>query len=182
MLAFFVCNGHHVNMTKTKFIIRPARHEDAAAIADVNMNTRRRCYAAFMPPEFIAANIVTPQRIANWQQRIAQKDFLYLGETENGKIVALAWGSPSHNPEIPIPFELHALYVLPDCQGCGLGRRLIEKFAEYAGYRPFYLYMLKNNPVAGFYRHMGGIRHPEYDIQKTWQSFILEEEDRKSVV
>lgn len=164
-------------MKKIDFSIRPAISEDAAAIANVNMATRRFCYAPFMPPDFIAANIVTPKRIDNWQQQTAQPEcFLYVGETPQSEIIAMAWGKPTSSADIPFPYQLCALYVLPAYQRQGIGRALMEKFAEFAGYQPFYLYMLKNNPVKSFYQKMGGIRHPEYDIQKEWKGYVLEEE------
>lgn len=55
--------------------------------------------------------------------------------------------------------ELYALYLLRSAQGAGAGRRLFDaarqnlRSCDISG---MYLWVLADNPAAGFYRHMGG--------------------------
>lgn len=154
----------------TEFILRPARPEDAAAVAEVNITTWRDAYAGLLPEEVINTRKLTPERIDIWQKRIANAAFFYVAETSAGQIVAMAWGAPTDsNDETPWPYQLHALYVLPRYQKRDIGRQLMEKFSAYTGGTPFYLYMLAGNRAAAFYRQTGGIRRPEYDRTHQWQ-------------
>lgn len=162
-------------MKRKNYIIRPAVIEDAQAIAELNMSTRRQAYASFMPKEFIAVNQVTPQQIENWKKRILIKDFLHVAQDTDGNLAAMAWGGLNRNQQIPLRYELKALYVSPQHQRQNLGTKMIEIFARYCNGEPFYLYMLNNNPAEAFYLRLGGIRHPEYDTLKNWQNFTLEE-------
>lgn len=161
-------------MTNHSFILRPAHSGEGSLITELNITTRRVCYAAFMPADFIAANLVTAQKIANWEKRILENDFLYIAETPDGIPVGFAWGGSGRHSEISLKYELYALYVLPHYQKMGLGRQLIEKFADYIHWQPFYLFMLNNNPVKDFYNHLGGIRHDEYMQKRPWENFTIE--------
>ena len=57
-------------------------------------------------------------------------------------------------------FHLEKLYVMPHCQGEGLGLRMFEKVKEYAaslsqgGFR-IELNVNRNNPAVTFYEHIG---------------------------
>lgn len=55
--------------------------------------------------------------------------------------------------------EVYALYLLKAAQGTGLGRQLFETARQSlaaCGINGLYLWVLSDNPAAGFYRHMGG--------------------------
>ena len=153
----------------TDITLRPARPEDAAGIAEVSYLAWRAAYADLLPSEMIEARRPDERRIAAWRERIKKNRFCYVAETENKKITAFAWGELADTPRLPWPGQLHALYVLPEYQKQGLGRRLLEKFRQYVDGAPFCLYMLARNSAAGFYRHMGGTRRPEYDKTEHWQ-------------
>jgi GNAT superfamily N-acetyltransferase len=55
--------------------------------------------------------------------------------------------------------ELYALYTLKSMQGTGAGRQLFDAARQSlraCGINGMYLWVLADNPSAGFYRHMGG--------------------------
>jgi len=67
------------------------------------------------------------------------------------------WNRHSEEPEQTA--ELRALYVLPDHQGCGLGRLLLAETlreASAAGYKHLAVFALEaNQAAANFYRSAG---------------------------
>lgn len=57
-------------------------------------------------------------------------------------------------------FHLEKLYVMPDRQGSGLGRRLFDTVADYvrsicSGPSRIELNVNRNNPAVSFYEHLG---------------------------
>ncbi|MBR1575672.1 MAG: GNAT family N-acetyltransferase [Bacteroidales bacterium] len=57
-------------------------------------------------------------------------------------------------------FHLEKLYVMPACQGSGLGRRLFETVADYvrelsSGRPRLELNVNRSNPAVPFYEHLG---------------------------
>ena len=63
--------------------------------------------------------------------------------------------------------KLHKLYVLPDIQVKGIGKKLlqtVENNAQAAGQEKLLLNVNRYNKAVGFYSHMGYSIHAEEDI------------------
>ncbi len=130
-------------------IVRPAREDDAEAIAGVHVETWRDAYAGLLPQEALDG-LSRRQQMRRWRRAIRNPE-AELGQVfvaEEGGIVG--FGSASRETG-----EITTLYVQPDAQRQGIGRMLFRRLAEFLG-GPVSLWVLDGNPAAGFYARLGG--------------------------
>jgi ribosomal protein S18 acetylase RimI-like enzyme len=106
-------------------VIRPARPDDAAALAGVQVRAWWRAYADYVQHEHLAARTVE-SRTGRWREILAA------GETEtavaevDGRVAGFATvGAPMHAEPEPGLGELVAIYVDPPAQGAGVGTALL---------------------------------------------------------
>jgi GNAT superfamily N-acetyltransferase len=136
-------------------IVRRARLEDAAAIAEVHVRTWQAAYEHVFGAERLAA-LDLDARTRRWEA------WLTAGENTSvavaaGRVVAFVWVGPSR--EAPDEGELLAIYALPDAWGSSAGRELMA--AGLAALREFgfaeaILWVLADNPRARrFYEREG---------------------------
>lgn len=89
-------------------------------------------------------------------QQMAENEQVFLVLSENDIPVGFAaYGPRKENPDI---FKLHKLYCLPETQGRGYGRMLIEKVEEgvkAAGRNILELNVNRFNNAKTFYEHLG---------------------------
>lgn len=150
--------------------VRPARPQDAAAIARIHVETWRSTYAGVVPDAYLVG--LDARRRANWWRQA-------LGQRGQGERVLVAadpdhgvYGFASHGPsrtrdlprDAPWDGEVYTLYVLPDFHGQGAGRALLT--AAFAGMardrrRGAVIWVLAANPTRFFYERMGGRRAAE---------------------
>ena len=80
-------------------------------------------------------------------------DGVCVGYFSYGKVTPGTWKDFS--------FRLHSLYLLPEYQGRGMGRRIFEQIKDIClscGYEEMFLdYHPANENALAFYRHMGGL-------------------------
>jgi ribosomal protein S18 acetylase RimI-like enzyme len=143
-------------------IIRPAVHTDAPAIARVHVDTWRAAYRGMIPDDYLD-NLSYEQRTAFWARAISDPftpNFVHVAEDDTGRIVGFASGGPPMNNLTGYEGELHAIYVLPDAQGKGVGRQLVRAVAQTLrerGVTSMFLWVLKDNaPSRAFYESLGG--------------------------
>lgn len=70
--------------------------------------------------------------------------------------------------EDPFDGEIYAIYLLQECQGQGLGRRLMKTAMEdmrARGWKTAYVWVLRDNPSSAFYERLGGQPHREETIE-----------------
>ena len=111
-------------------MIRPARPEDAAAIAGVQVRAWWHAYADVVDREHLAER-TTASRTERWREILAS------GRTEtavaevSGRLAGFASiGAPMHADPAPGLGELLALYVDPPAQGAGIGTALLADAEE----------------------------------------------------
>ncbi len=153
--------------------IRPATAEDAGAIHRVRAAAWRATYAGLVPPAFLAE--VTPddpvavRRLAERLGNPAERVRALLGVIGE-RVVGYAVVGPDRHPVAAGAAgtsrgEVYALYLLPEAQGAGLGRRLLreaERALLDAGFQDGVLWMIQSNERArGFYERMGWQRTGE---------------------
>lgn len=143
--------------------IRHAEFDDSAGIARVQIDTWRAAYQRIMPPRLLAD--MNDIRIsAFWAQSIAEsqgKNFCFVASAGE-RVVGFASGGPRQHTEEYTKGEVYALYVLPEFQGRGVGRRLVatsfERMLEL-GMREGRIWTLRENaPARAFYQRIGGIQ------------------------
>jgi ribosomal protein S18 acetylase RimI-like enzyme len=141
--------------------IRQAEFDDSAGIARVQIDTWRAAYQRIMPPRLLAD--MNDVRIsAFWAQVIAEaqgKSFCFVASAGE-RVVGFASGGSRQHSEDMTRGEVYALYVLPEFQGRGVGRRLVatsfERMLEL-GMKEGRIWTLRENaPARAFYSRIGG--------------------------
>ncbi len=149
-------------MTAPEPLIREAVAADAAAIARVHVQSWRESYGGIIPDAHLAA-LDVDERTKRW------RGLFQAAEAPWRALVAVSGASEAVQGFVTLgrarealeglDGELYALYLLKEAQGTGAGRRLFDAARQSlrsCGINGMYLWVLADNPSAGFYRHMGG--------------------------
>lgn len=143
----------------TTFALRTASFADAVGIARVYVQSWQRAYRGIIPAETLQAMNVVRETV-HWRRTLArgagQRVFV-IGDPEAG-IVGFATCGPSRRRSSR--GEIYTLYLLPEFQRQGLGRRLLAACAEQLladGYGQGCVWVLYANKGArAFYEGLGG--------------------------
>ena len=147
--------------------LRPARPGDAAAIARVHVETWRAAYAGVVPDAYLVAMTESKQAL-QWNHTIRSAvapEVVLVAESSDlpgGRIVG--FGSCGRARKRPGMGEVFTLYVAPDWQGRGIGRRLLHGLLaklKAGGLNEALVWVLSDNPARFFYEAMGGRRVAE---------------------
>jgi len=137
-------------------LIRQATTNDVETIRNIADKTWQAAYSNILAEEqltFMLAEIYSTEKLT---AQIKNNSQTYLLLEENGKPVAFAAFSPrDENPEI---YKLHKLYCLPETQGKGYGKILINEVADRtlaAGKHTLELNVNRYNKAKDFYERMG---------------------------
>jgi len=144
--------------------IRPAAAQDAAALAEIQVNSYRTAYAGLMPAGYLAHFSLEEQE-QDWRDLLAEPagDILLVAET-GGEIAGYAVGRPGPVEELPegaYDAELVSLHVRWELQKRGTGRALVRAMAQALhsqGCTSLALFVLAGNPACAFYERLGGQR------------------------
>lgn len=142
--------------------IRPARLEDAAAIARVHVDSWRTTYVGIMPDEVLAN--LSYERWSKFAElkilKASPRDCHFVAEDHAGAIVGFADGGPARGEYPGYTSELYAIYLLKEAQGAGTGRALfkaVTDFLKAQGHQTMLLWVAEENqPSRRFYDRMGG--------------------------
>jgi GNAT superfamily N-acetyltransferase len=147
------------------YSIRQATISDLETIIQIAEKTWWATYLPILEKEqieFMLNNIYSVENISSQLQNGTQT---YLLLIEEGKPVAFAAYSPrEEDPEI---YKLHKLYCLPETQGKGYGKVLINEVAQKtieAGKHTLDLNVNRYNKAKSFYEKMGFSVAYEEDI------------------
>ena len=138
------------------YFIREATTNDVEAIRSIAEQTWRQVYAPILAKEqldFMLTEIYSVDKL--WSQ-IEKGEQSYIMLIEDDKPVAFAAFSPRH--EDRGIYKLHKLYCLPETQGKGYGKVLINKVIEEtltAGIHALDLNVNRYNKAKTFYEKMG---------------------------
>lgn len=138
--------------------IRKAEPGDAPAIADVHHQAWRGAYAGIIPHR--ALNAMINRRGDDWWANAIRKAATVLVVEIGGKVAGYATIGKNRARELTQQGEIYELYLLPECQGIGLGSRLFsaarEKLADF-GLKGMVVWALEDNVGAlSFYEGAGG--------------------------
>lgn len=145
------------------YTIRTATLNDVETIRDIADKTWWVTYSPILEREqisFMLGEIYSTEKIT---KQVKENQQTYLLLEEEGNPVAFAAYSPrEEDPEI---YKLHKLYCLPETQGKGYGRILIDtvsRIAADAGASKLLLNVNRYNKSLSFYQKMGfGIAREE---------------------
>jgi GNAT superfamily N-acetyltransferase len=153
--------------------IRRATRKDAAAIGRVHVETWQATYAGLLPDAMLVA-MSDVRQSAWWSQVLAdpgEARGVFVADDEEMGVVGFGSCGPVRDPpegltkpaggrELRVG-EVYTLYVEPDFQNRGLGRRLLDAlFRQLRTDRCeiAVLWMLAENPTRFFYEGLGGER------------------------
>ena len=144
------------------FPIRAAEAGDSAAIARVQIETWRDAYRGIVDDGHLAA-MNEEERATRWQNWItaeADKRPLIFVAGQEQDVVGFIAGGPTRQQEFPFDAELFALYVKPDFQRQGVGRRLTRTLVDQLlqhGFQSLIVAVLEANESGRrFYESLGG--------------------------
>ncbi len=153
--------------------IRRASRHDAAAIGRVHVETWQAAYAGLLPDAMLVA-MSDVRQSAWWSQLLrdpAEARGVFVADDKDMGVVGFGSCGPVRDPPEGLPEgldgrelkvgEVYTLYVEPDFQNLGLGRKLLGAlFRQLQADRcdTAVLWMLAENPTRFFYEGLGGER------------------------
>lgn len=160
--------------------IRPARVEDAEAIANVQMKTWQSAYTSIFPADRLAdLDQELEIRVERWKSILTDAERVlvaYVAES-GGRVIGFANAGEQIKANFPHDAELFAIYLLPEYHGKGIGRRLFTAAADQLrklGFSSLLLWVLVDNLSSrGFYEHLGGKFCGEDDYLRWGQIYKL---------
>ena len=145
-------------MVETVISIRPARLGDEGDIASVHDAAWREAYRGVIPGRELE-RMIARRGPAWWRLAIARRTPLLVLEFSDSVVGYVSYGR-NRVPSLGYGGEIFELYLAPECQGCGFGRRMFEaarKDLVGHGYGTLVVWALADNARAiGFYRRLGG--------------------------
>lgn len=146
----------------TRATVRPARADDADALAELAARTFRETFGADNDPEDLALHLATAYGPAQQSRELSDPNILTIVAEEEGSLAGFAQLRRGTTPAAvtgPAPIELWRFYVAADWQGRGLAQRMMAHVidaAQRAGAATLWLGVWERNPRAiAFYRKAG---------------------------
>ena len=143
--------------------LRAARPDDALGMAKVHVDTWRATYPGVVPADFLE-DLSYPSTAAGWQKAITEikspGEAILVAENEALEIVGITSCGPERSQDPLYQGEIYVLYVLPEYQGQGIGRRLVAACAQHLlhqlGVETLLVWVVAENPYRRFYESLGG--------------------------
>jgi len=149
--------------------VRRAKRDDASAIGRVHVETWQAAYAGILPDAMLVG--MSDVRQSAWWSRVladpGEARGVFVADDEEMGVVGFGSSGPARDlpegldgREVRVG-EVYTLYVEPDFQNRGLGRRLLDAlFRQLKADRcdTAVLWMLAENPTRFFYEGLGGER------------------------
>jgi GNAT superfamily N-acetyltransferase len=144
-------------------MIRLATAIDDISVRAVQRSTWDATYRGMLP-DWVVDQIVKPGpvRPVRWQsvsQDVRDSRRVYIAENPDGQIIGFTACGLAREPLPGYPGEIWAVYVLPACQGKGVGRALLEAAVvdlQSRGLAGIQIWTLEaNRPARNFYERMG---------------------------
>ena len=142
-------------------LIRDATPSDARAIAEVHVASWRWAYRDDLPAELLDG-LSVDDRERTWFERLARADpagGLLIAEDEERVIGFCGFGKCRDDGVAPTTGEIHAIYLLPEVAGRGIGRALFAAASDrlrMLGYARATLWVMASNDRSRrFYERAG---------------------------
>ena len=145
-------------MVATLITIRPARFDDSQEIADVHDVAWRDAYRGIIPGRELE-RMIARRGPRWWSDAIAAGSRILVLDFDESIGGYVSYG---HNRLRGLPFggEIFELYLAPEFQGLGFGRRLFQAarkdLAEHGIASTLVWALTDNERALGFYGHLGG--------------------------
>ncbi len=138
--------------------IRPARLEDAKAIARIEVDTWRTTYAGMLPDR-VLLSMSERRQTSSWASFLRHRpEDVWVGQSA-GNVIGFGNCGTQRDNTIRFAGEVYTLYVTPDRQGQGLGRALLLALFQRlvsTGHASALVWVVRANPARFFYERLGG--------------------------
>ncbi|WP_230408328.1 GNAT family N-acetyltransferase [Undibacterium baiyunense] len=169
-------------MNKIKEIqLRRATVADAEAIAAIRIEGWRTTYRGMIPDSYLNEMDMN-ENVLHWRTILqalpAKEDSLcvYVGISDN-EIVGFVSAMKLSEPKLGKDGEINAIYIRPQWQRCGIGKRMLHKAArslQAMGCTSCVIWVIDGNSQArNFYEELGGEILIEQDF--SWDGLDLTE-------
>jgi GNAT superfamily N-acetyltransferase len=150
-------------------VIRRARLEDSAVIADVHVRTWQSAYQGILNAEFLQSISVELREKTwiNWLSAENDSSFTFVAEMD-GLVVGFVNAGPERSGDPLYQGEVNAIYIYQRVQKQGIGRELIEAAVNEFRKRAIpsmLIWVLADNPSRKFYEALGGSYVREKDVE-----------------
>ncbi len=139
--------------------IRDATPADAEAVAQVHVDTWRDTYPGLVPDTYLVKRLDVTERMRFWRKAIRNPPAdEHLQVAVLDKVVGFVSYGPCRHSDAKGEGEIYGLYVLPEAQGLGLGRALVDAAARRfagEGRGEMVVEALRENPARHFYQAVG---------------------------
>ena len=155
-------------------MIREARVEDAARIAEIEVNSSRYAYKNIVSDECLFKDLSVESRVSVYEYWISQKRFeLYVNEDPDTGIIKGMMGiGMCEDEDKDNAFELHFIYVDPDYVRAGTGTEMLKFFEQKGrekGCSEYVIWVLEENGMGrNFYEKHNYHSDGKDKIFKRW--------------
>lgn len=148
--------------------IRQAERYDVEALSDVHIASWQHAYAGMIPHKSL--NAMVNRRDHRWWERAIERGTSIAVIDMGDAICGYATMGLNRATTLPQEGEIYELYLLPEYQGIGLGRRLFnaaKSSLESHGCKGLVVWALEENDAANhFYHALGG-----HDVAQGFETF-----------
>jgi ribosomal protein S18 acetylase RimI-like enzyme len=140
--------------------IRPATSNDVSTIAHVHVEAWQAAYRRGIIADEFLNTISEDERTGRWSEILERPEqATFVAVVEGHGIVGFSNGGPEREGREDYRGELYAIYILPECQGQGIGRQLVATLAQWlmdSGFDTMMVWVLAENQFRRFYERLGG--------------------------
>ncbi|MDO8653440.1 MAG: GNAT family N-acetyltransferase [Undibacterium sp.] len=146
--------------------LRRATVADAIAIAQLRIDSWHATYRGMIPDAYLD-EMKLEDSIVHWRTILealassatSERICVFVAESE-GQMVGFASGMLLPEPKLGMNAELTAVYLRPEWQRSGIGRRMVQKVArtlQAQGSNSLLVWVIADNAIArNFYEELGG--------------------------
>jgi GNAT superfamily N-acetyltransferase len=138
---------------------------DIPAIAALLVRTWQQSYQGFLPASFLE-NMDIPKQEERHRRYLASGTVYRVVKNGQGTVCGFASYGPGRSEYLEADMELYTLYVRPEDQGQGLGKRLLDAVFEDLrdNHDSIAVSVMKRNPFLRFYLRNGFVITHEESI------------------
>jgi ribosomal protein S18 acetylase RimI-like enzyme len=146
----------------SEIIIRKARPEDAAELANVHINSWRETYVGLIPQDFLDNRPLSFRNRHQLWTRVTSDptQITFVAECPENGVIGFVNGKNARDQEYSDHAEVWAIYLFRKYQGKKIGHKLLKEFFNHyksQGFKKAYLWVVKDNPTINFYERTGGV-------------------------
>ena len=145
------------------FHVREANQNDVLGMAKVRVETWRAAYKGIIPDDFLEGlsyQTVTERWSDTFWEERNSAFAVFVAENEEEEIIGIAICGPEQSQDAVYQSEIYVLYVLPQYQNQGIGRKLvaacIQHLVHNSKIKSLLIWVIAENPYRRFYESLGG--------------------------